>query len=362
MVGVGTKKGTISGSECYPKHTLEWTNPNVKETVTFKVTLRELDGILEGGANDIADINPFGAEGTDNTDDPEPGNINTVKYSRSYGSIYHDWKYDPDYQGYDACIGNWKYDENTGETEITANNCALLTFDIVENKVPPRKPSILRAPTITKAGVKEVFEVDDNGDPNYNHVEMKFDWGDGTTTGGIQNAVQKKYNKPGKYTIKVYAVDTTGEISEPVTHEIEVLPKNNDPSDPQVSGLPRVVKNGQSFSFNLMATDPDGDDVYFDISAPEYDELIGPFPSGTEVTHTMAINTYMISGHFEIFTKDAWGGGSYAFRQQVTITRSRERETAIMNSPLLQFFLERGFSELSSIINLLRENRPILNK
>jgi hypothetical protein len=172
-----------------------------------------------------------------------------------------------------------------------------------------------------------------------------FDGGNSVTVGGIDNVdfYTNKLAASGRR--DVHELDLTlsvewvgdGELSIDlsITNNEEFF--NEPPADPQITG-PSSGKKGVEQTFEITATDPDGNDLYYYINwgdgSPE--ELVGPYKSGktATVTHTWAKKgTYMI----QVKSRDVYDATSDWVTMEISIPKSK----SMSMTPLLRLFLNR---------------------
>lgn len=125
---------------------------------------------------------------------------------------------------------------------------------------------------------------------------------------------------------------------------------NQAPSTPTINGQTNG-KVGKSYTYTIVATDPDGDNVYYYVDWGDNNNSgwVGPFASGAEATAThmwSTKGTYVIKAK----AKDIYGAESAWGTLQVTMPRPR-----IVNTPFLTKLFERfpnAFPILRQLIGL----------
>ena len=128
----------------------------------------------------------------------------------------------------------------------------------------------------------------------------------------------------------------------------EIIPPNNPPNTPEINGSTNG-KVGVQYTYDFLATDPDGDDVYYFIFWGDGNNSgwFGPFNSSIEISINYSWNekgTYIINAK----AKDVYGNESNWATFTVTIPRDR----TIINSRLNQL-LER-FPILKKLLSLIK--------
>jgi len=123
-----------------------------------------------------------------------------------------------------------------------------------------------------------------------NDVQYFIDWGDGNTewttyyASGEEVPVTHAWDLEDDYEITAYAKDdlgAEGEWSDPYLIRIG----NQPPGEPDIDG-PSSGAPGVEHNFTFVTTDPEGDQVYYDIKWGDGDSLTdyGPWDSGEVVT------------------------------------------------------------------------------
>jgi len=180
-----------------------------------------------------------------------------------------------------------------------------------------------------------------------------FDWGDGEFSewagpfnSGETGSASHNWTILGDYNVRVIAKDMWGAVSG--WSDVTVFPivENTPPDIPTITG-PSSGRTGVPLEFKIVTTDPDEQDVYYNIlwgnaGGPNY----GPFPSGEE---QIIEHTWTIRGDFTIKVKakdtsDAW---SETGELQMSISKNR----AVENLPLVR--LLQRFPNLFPIIRYL---------
>jgi hypothetical protein len=112
--------------------------------------------------------------------------------------------------------------------------------------------------------------------------------------------------------------------------------ENTPPDIPTITG-PTSLRVGIPYEFNIVTTDPDGQDVYYSIfwgnaGQPSY----GPFPSGEEQVFE---HTWSIEGEFtiKVKAKDATGSWSENIELDISVTKGRTVENLLLVRLLQRF-------------------------
>jgi hypothetical protein len=225
-----------------------------------------------------------------------------------------------------------------------------LTMGLVAIGDPPETPD---SPDGPEHGVpEEEYEffastIDPDGDQLY----YMFDWGNGEFSewegpynSGETGSSTHLWLELGEYNIKVQAKDKWGQISE--WSDVTAFPivENTPPDKPTITG-PTTGKTGVPLEFTIVSSDPDNQDVYYDIfwgNAGSGD--VGPFPSGEEQVFE---HTWKINGKFTIKVKamDTKGEWSECAEFEIKIGRPRSIDNLIF---------ERIFQRFPNMFPLLR--------
>jgi hypothetical protein len=145
-------------------------------------------------------------------------------------------------------------------------------------------------------------------DPDGDQVYYKWNWGDGNISEWIgpydSGAIaQASYTWVGlgSYLVKVKAKDSwgaNGGWSEPLYITIV---DNTPPNAPTITG-PNTGRIGKTYTFNITATDPNNDNIYYFIlwGDGSNSSWIGPYASGEEITQT---HTWSKRGTYTVSAK-----------------------------------------------------------
>ena len=168
---------------------------------------------------------------------------------------------------------------------------------VEDNNSAPLTPDVPSGPDTGQVGVNYMFSTS-AGDPDGDPLTLTFDWDDGTTTttgsmasGSLGSAIHS-WSAPGTYQVTVKASDDGGKASPGSgAHSITIVDQggggttNSPPGIPQISG-PSEAETNTVVLFELLSTDPDGDDVSFvvDWGDGTGDHFTDWTPSGTPLT------------------------------------------------------------------------------
>ena len=193
------------------------------------------------------------------------------------------------------------WDPSYGTWRAIIQGCLLFADPAqkIKTPYPSLEPEIPDSPDGRDYGVpEEEYEFSaSTTDPEGDEIFYIFDWGDGeysewigpVNSGETVTSCHTWYEL-GDYNLRVKAKDKWGCISQ--WSEIKLFPivENTPPNIPTIDG-PSNGRKGVPYDFTIVTTDPDGQDVYYDIfwgNAGSGD--VGPFPSGEEQVfeHTWA--------------------------------------------------------------------------
>jgi len=143
-------------------------------------------------------------------------------------------------------------------------------------------------------------------DPEGDQIWLYIDWGDdnpdewiGPYNSSQEVYVSHKWNDSGEYNIKARSKDRWHQSS--WSEIYEVIIGNRPPDAPTING-PKSGEAGEILSYKFKTNDYEGDDVlyYIEWGDGAYDDWIGPYASGQEVTVT---HSWDVDGVYEIRAK-----------------------------------------------------------
>jgi len=237
--------------------------------------------------------------------------VNTQYYDYIHLTLHHGgytWGSDHNSfwdQGYDALFyfeyTETPYYHTSGDTLAHVNitygtkNTRLIIATLAELAHPGYPSNPPAAPTITgptfglvnKEYTYTVVATDPDGDDVYYYI----DWGDNSNSGwigpynsGTQVPASHTWNSPGTYVIRAKAKDVhhvSSEWSNPLTVTIVI---NRPPNKPTITG-PSNVKPLIQYLFTFNTTDPDGDDIQYNVVWGDGNsQWYGPYNSGQSVS------------------------------------------------------------------------------
>jgi outer membrane protein assembly factor BamB len=168
------------------------------------------------------------------------------------------------------------------------------------------------------------------GEPGFSWF---WEFGDGATS-SEQNPIHI-YEEIGQYSVSLTVTDSNDNVAIDETQAF-IQMSNHAPSAPEINGSNKG-KNGVSYPYTFVSTDPDSDDVYYLIiwrnGCGFPPELYGPYPSGEKVTIN---HLYEKKGTYTISAQaiDVHDAESDVATFEVTMPRARY-------SNIINHFLER---------------------
>jgi len=174
-----------------------------------------------------------------------------------------------------------------------------------------------------------------------NNVQYFIKWGDGDTesTGfypsGEEVTVSHSWSSSGDYDIEARAKDDHGNEGGWSVYPVRI--GNHHPNIPDIDG-PSSGGTGVDITFAFTATDPDGDDVYYDIDWGDGNSITdyGPYESGEEAqaSHTWEVKgTYIIKAR----ARDDFCG-FYSSWSEYKFTAPRDKPVFFNVNPLSRLF------------------------
>ncbi len=247
------------------------------------------------------------------------------------------------------------WDSSTQTWRAIIQGCLLFADPAqkIKTPYPSEEPDIPDSPDGRDYGVpEEEYEFSaSTTDPEGDQIFYLFEWGDGEysewigpVNSGETVSAFHTWFELGDYNLRVRARDEWGCVS--LWSDIKVFPivVNTPPDIPTISG-PTTGKVGIPYDFTVVTTDPDGQDVYYQIFWGNTGSgAVGPFPSGEEqvIEHTWTKN-----GKFTIKVKamDTTGDWSECMEYVIKITRARSVENLL---------IERIFQRFPNIFPIFR--------
>jgi hypothetical protein len=239
------------------------------------------------------------------------------------------------------------WDPSYGTWRAIIQGCLLFADPAqkIKNPHPSEPPYTPDAPDGSDYGVPlEEYEFfASTTDPEEDHIYYMFNWGDGEYSewqgpfnSGETASASHIWTELGDFNIKVIARDEWGTLG--TWSDVTVFPivENTPPNIPTITG-PTSGRIGEPYKFNVVTTDPDGQDVYYNIfwgnaGGPN----IGPFPSGEEQIFE---HTWTRVGDFKIKVKavDTTDGLGECAEFQISISKNRAVENLLLVRLLQRF-------------------------
>jgi hypothetical protein len=174
-------------------------------------------------------------------------------------------------------------------------------------------------------------------DPEGDKISYLFDWGDGEYSqwiGPVESgetvSASHTWYELGDYEVRVRARDEWGVFSD--WSDVFVFPivENTPPNVPDIDG-PSNGKKDETYKFTIVTTDPDGQDVYYEIFWGDTGSgYVGPFPSDEPQVFEHTWNRF---GRFtiKVKAKDATGEVSDLGKFTIKIGLPRFTSNNILN-------------------------------
>jgi hypothetical protein len=301
------------------------------------------------------------------------GNLDSTNSSSAFQAKEF-WSYFLDLENKSGDYGNWRlgmghayskdrmaptigWDYSYGTWRAIIQGCLL--FGDPAQLIKPSSPSDPPAPPSKPEGKtlgcwnEQYTYTSSTTDPNGDQIYYLFDWDDGTTSGwlGPYNSGQTGtgshiWTKLGNFSVVVRARDVWGAGSMPSEPLMVTITDNLPPTEPSISGTTQVKRN-VPYDYTFVATDPFGQDVFFDIDWGDGNgaAALGPYHSGEEAVFT---HTWKINGPFTIKARAQDTVGAYSEWVTLGVTKP-----TVYQSPLLNL-LEHLFERFPNIFPILR--------
>ena len=176
------------------------------------------------------------------------------------------------------------------------SNSASVVIDVVADLAPP-VADIVSAPASVEAGQRVDLVGRSTGGP----AELRWTFGDGGTATGT--AVSHVYDSPGRYTVRLDAVNAAGAARDTVV--IEVRP-GTAPPVARIAALPTLIEVGDTVTLTSLATnDPDTE--------------LWSFGDGSTATGSTVQHTWTRDGTFIVTLTASNEAGSHKAEAVVTV-------------------------------------------
>jgi parallel beta-helix repeat protein len=242
----------------------------------------------------------------------------------SEGNYWDDWEKNPGYPDVYIISGSWEdeIDRYPSSTPYIDHPIVTIDYDYY-------------------GGVNELIDFSAiHVDPSF--VSWFWEFGDGATSN--ETCPKHVYSKPGTFHINLTVTNDQG-ISDTDKGTAYI---GEPPNKPTISG-PTTGKNRELLKYSIVATDPDGGNLYYDINWGDYGgDDIGPYPAGEVVNVS---HRWYWGGTFTIGIKaiDEAGFESDYATINVTITKSKD-----VNLNLLIFELLEKCPSVQKLLHLLK--------
>jgi hypothetical protein len=188
---------------------------------------------------------------------------------------------------------NWDYSYGTWRGII---ECCLLFADpaqMLKTPHPSQSPSQPTKPVGPTLGIwhQEYTYTSTSSDPENDNIYFLFDWGDGSNSGwigpynsGDTGVGHHTWDVLGTYAVRVKARDVWGAGSKWSDSLMVTITDNTPPDAPVITG-PAEGTPGVSYLYNIVTTDPQGQEIryWIDWGDNTSSGWLGPYVSGTEI-------------------------------------------------------------------------------
>ena len=250
---------------------------------------------------------------------------------------------------------NWDYSYGTWRAII--QGCLLFgdpaqTIRTPHPSAAPLKPTKPNGPA---NGIwnKEYSYTSATTEPDNEQLFYLFNWDDGSTSGwlgpytsGQTVTGSHTWTELGTYSVTVKARDIWGAgspLSDPLT---VVITDNTPPNTPTITGESQI-KPRLAYTYTLMGTDDDDQDLYFEISWGDGNAGtgLGPYHSGENFTLT---HTWKVKGTYIIKTRTTDTAGATSEWATIEVTAPTEYQFS------LSIFLQHLFEQFPRMFPILR--------
>jgi hypothetical protein len=156
-------------------------------------------------------------------------------------------------------------------------------------------------------------------------------WSFGDNSSSMEQNPTHIYSNIGFYTVQLNVTDINGKI-DIRTKDILVI-DNDPPEKPTIAG-PSFGKAGINYTFNITATDPDGNEISYEITWGDRTSqvTIGPYVSGNTAK---AIHSWGTAGRYTISVKAI---DTHQTQSETTTFTIRVYDIYILNEYFMEFF------------------------
>ena len=177
----------------------------------------------------------------------------------------------------------WGYDGffNIEYGSLRIDNSGIVWVDYDPNSIDWLPVADAGGPHGNYVGQEITFDASGSFDPEGNITSYSWDFGDKTNDTGI--TATHAYSHLGIYIVTLTVTDSNNQ-KESDTIKVWIQESNGHANKPNITGILSGKANTR-YKYTFVATDPDGNDVYYyiDWGNDQTEDWIGPYESGEEV-------------------------------------------------------------------------------
>jgi len=176
----------------------------------------------------------------------------------------------------------------------------------------------------------EMIQFSDTTTPGGGALRFWY-WSFGDNSSSTERHPTHSYRNIGEYTVQLNVTDINGK-TDIRTKNIKVI-DNDPPDEPTITG-PTLGKAGTIYNYTFKATDPDGDQIYYEIEWGDHSSLVplGPYDSRYEAQTT---HSWKNAGRYTIYVKAT---DTHNTESGTTTLTVRIHDIYILNPFFMHFF------------------------
>jgi len=200
-------------------------------------------------------------------------------------------------------------------------------------------------------------DIDVTGSASGGTPPYTYEWdmdGDGQYDDATGATASWQWSTPGTKTIWLKVTDDDGE-DDTAYATVEVILDNSPPNKPTIAGPTSNLIINTKYSYDIAATDSDGDDIYFyvDWGDGDTENWIGPYDSGETVTVNHSWSSASTSFNIRVKAKDSYGAEGDWKTLTVQTPKTKKYTFPLLEKILEQFqILQRIFNFLERLITI----------
>jgi len=219
--------------------------------------------------------------------------------------------------GVDNCPSEYNPAQSDADADGTGDACELppqAQFTYVPSE--PIRGEIIQFTDTTTAG---------------GGMLQQWQWIFGDNTSSSEQHPTHQYMSIGVYTVQLTVTDINGKVNN-ISKQLTII-RNDPPEIPTIIG-PTIGITGEQYRYNLKATDPDGNLLFYTIDWGDHTrtEDLGPYASGQEISinHSWSIpGRYMV----QVQTED-----THHTQSPTTVLLVRIPQLPLLNPLFIDFF------------------------